>query len=220
MVAGHMSVLNAKRSKDEYKLSTLIIGLTGSIASGKSTVAGMFTEFDLPVIDADKISRLVVEPGQQAYTDIVAVFGRDILLPDETIDRSKLGRIIFADKEKREQLNGIVHPAVRQKMLKERDHYIQKGYRCVVMDIPLLFESQLTHFVDTTMVVYVQELNQLNRLMNRNGFSEEEAYQRIQSQMSMDEKKELADIVLDNNGTIEQTYQQLKTYLQQEKVLK
>lgn len=200
-------------------MSTLIIGLTGSIASGKSTVASMFSKFDIPVIDADDISRLVVEPGEQAYSEIIDTFGQGILLPDKAIDRKKLGSIIFANEEKRKQLNQIVHPAVRQKMLEERDHYVQKKHRCVVLDIPLLFESRLMHFVDTTMVVYVKENVQLTRLMNRNGYTEEEALQRIQSQMPMEEKKELAQVVLDNNGTIEETYHQLKAYLQSKKII-
>src|SRR5699024_7664310 len=101
----------------------------------------------------------------------------------------------------------------------ERDHYIQSGHRCVVLDIPLLFESKLTHFVDTTIVVYVKEEIQVKRLMNREGYTEDEAYQRIHSQISMNEKKQLADFVLDNNGTEEQTYQQLKNYLQQKNVI-
>lgn len=198
---------------------TLIIGLTGSIASGKSTVSEMFTELDIPVIDADKISRLVVQPDELAYKEIVATFGHDILLPNKTIDRSKLGSIIFADDAKRKQLNEIVHPAVREKMLTQRDYYTQTGHRCVVMDIPLLFESKLTHLVNTTIVVYVNEHTQLERLKTRDGFTEEEAYQRIHSQILMEEKKSMADIVIDNNGTKEQTYEQLKAYLRQENVI-
>src|SRR5699024_8735200 len=102
-----------------------------------------------PVVDADKISRAVVEPGEQAYTSIVETFGDDILRQDNRIDRSKLGNIIFSDEEKRKQLNEIVHPAVRTKMLQERDAYIQSGHHYVILDIPLLFESKLTHFADT-----------------------------------------------------------------------
>lgn len=197
----------------------LIIGLTGSIASGKSTVSSMFAALEIPVVDADKISRLVVEPGEQAYNAILKSFGDDILLPDNSINRSKLGSIIFANESKRKQLNDIVHPAVREKMLEERDQYIQDGHHCVVLDIPLLFESKLTDYVQTTIVIYVTEQTQLQRLMNREEYTEDEAYQRIHSQISMDEKKQLADIVLDNNGTKEQTYKQLKTYLHQENVI-
>ncbi|HLQ70183.1 MAG TPA: dephospho-CoA kinase [Bacillota bacterium] len=198
---------------------TLIIGLTGSIASGKSTVSAMFTSFNIPVVDADKISRLVVKPGEQAYKDIVGTFGPDILQTDNTINRKKLGDIIFSDVDKRKQLNAIVHPAVRKRMLKERDEHIQSGHPCVVLDIPLLFESNLTHFVNTTVLVYVEEHIQVKRLMDREGYTEAEACQRINSQIPMDEKKQMADIVLDNNGTKEETYQQLKRYLQKQNVI-
>src|SRR5699024_5457942 len=133
-------------------------------------------------------------------------------LPDNNIDRSKLGAIVFSEDKKRKQLNAIVHPAVRKKMLEERDRYVQEGCRCVVLDIPLLFESKLTHFVQTTVVVYVDEQTQLKRLMERDGYTEKEAYQRINSQISTDEKKQMADIVLDNNDDLDCTYQQLKTY--------
>src|SRR5690625_1329325 len=166
----------------------LIIGLTGSISSGKSTVSAMIKELNIPVVDADKLARDVVEPGEEAYADIVHVFGEEILLEDRAIDRKKLGELIFSHKEKREQLNNIVHPAIRKAMLDERDEYVQKGANCVVLDIPLLFESKLTHFVDKTVVVYVEESVQLDRLMKRDAYSEVEANQRIKSQISMKEK--------------------------------
>ncbi|WP_373893032.1 dephospho-CoA kinase [Virgibacillus natechei] len=189
---------------------TLIIGLTGSIASGKSTVSLMFDDFNIPVIDADKISREVVRPGEKAYQEIVHAFGADILRDDKTLDREKLGSIIFADEEKRKQLNSIVHPAVRGKMLEKRDSFVQAGQPLVVLDIPLLFESKLTHFVDKTVVVYVDEEVQLGRLMSRNGYSEEEAYQRIHSQIPVEEKAEKADAIINNNGSKYESYQQLE----------
>lgn len=198
---------------------SFIIGLTGSIASGKSTVSAMFSSLDIPVVDADVISRTVVEPGEKAYDEIVAQFSRRILLPDNTINRSELGRIVFTDEAKREQLNAIVHPAVREKMLGRRDTYVKKGYRCVVLDIPLLFESKLTHFVDTTLLVYVNESLQLNRLMKRDGYTEQEALERIRSQISMEEKRNLADMVLDNSGTTEQTHRQLHNFLSKQQLI-
>src|SRR5699024_5391570 len=172
---------------------TRVLGLTGSIASGKSTVSLMFDDFNIPVIDADKISREVVIPGEKAYGQIIDTFGETILREDKTIDRKKLGAIVFEDGDKRKTLNGIVHPAVREKMLERRDAYAASGEKCVVLDIPLLFESKLTHFVDKTIVVYVDEHVQLERLMERDGYSEKEAYQRINAQMPMKEKAELAD---------------------------
>lgn len=194
---------------------TLKIGLTGSIASGKSTVSLMFRDLNVPVIDADKISREVVNPHEDAYIKIVDTFGNSILQEDKTIDRAKLGEIIFNDHVMREKLNNIVHPAVRERMLAKRDAYVKAGVPTVVLDIPLLFESNLTHLVDKTLVISVTESVQLTRLMTRNGYNEQEARQRIQSQIPITEKVKMADAVIDNNGTKQETYEQLEQLLQQ-----
>ncbi|MCL6588171.1 MAG: dephospho-CoA kinase [Anoxybacillus sp.] len=196
----------------------LTIGLTGGIASGKSTVANMLKAWNIPVVDADTIAREVVNIGEEAYVRIVETFGEDVLQENREIDRAKLGALIFHDKEKRNQLNAIVHPAVRKKMLEQRDEILQKK-PVVVLDIPLLFESNLTHFVDKIIVVYVDDAIQLERLMKRNGFSQEEALARIRSQLPLSEKKAYADAVIDNNGTIDQTRQQLLTILNEWDVL-
>ncbi|GAB4075008.1 dephospho-CoA kinase [Barrientosiimonas marina] len=193
---------------------TLVIGLTGSIASGKSTVSLMFDDFNIPVIDADKLSREVVRPGETAYEQIVNTFGESVLRDDETLDRKKLGAIVFNDDDKRNQLNNIVHPAVRKKMLEQRDAYVNSGAGSIVLDVPLLFESKLTHFVDKTIVVYVDEHVQLNRLMTRDGYSDTEARQRIDAQMPVSEKAEMADAVIDNNGSKHHAYEQLEWLLQ------
>lgn len=197
----------------------LIIGLTGGIASGKSTVSSMFTSLNIPVVDADVISREVVEPGEDAYEDIRQVFGEDILKKDRTLDRKQLGAIIFADEEKRKQLNGIVHPAVRKEMLQQRDAYVNEGKKCVVLDIPLLFEGNLTRIVDKTIVVSVDEDVQLNRLMERDQSTKEASKQRIQSQLLLREKVRLADAVIDNNGTKADSYKQLENILKEWQVL-
>lgn len=186
-----------------------VIGLTGGIASGKSTVAKMFSDLNIPVIDADVIAREVVEPGERSYQQIVEVFGKDILNSDESINRSKLGSIIFSNKEKREQLNQIVHPAVRKRMLEKKEAYIKQGEKCVVLDIPLLFESKLTSLVDQTLIVYVDEKIQLKRLMERNQLSEKEAMNRIKSQMPLEEKAQLADELINNNNSMEESKKQL-----------
>ncbi|WP_067730540.1 dephospho-CoA kinase [Oceanobacillus damuensis] len=198
---------------------SLSIGLTGSIASGKSTVSLMFDDFDIPVVDADKIAREVVEPGENAYEQVVENFGKTILREDGTLDRPALGAIIFDDAAKRKLLNSIVHPAVREKMLYQRDAYLEGGAQCVVLDIPLLFESKLTDFVDRTVVVYVDEAVQLKRLMERNHYSEKEALQRIRSQMSLKKKVKLADAVINNNGTKQETYTQLERLLNKWKLV-
>jgi dephospho-CoA kinase len=191
----------------------LVIGLTGSIASGKSTVSSMFKDLQIPVIDADLIAREVVEPGEPALDEIVSEFGEKVLFPDGTLNRKSLGTIIFSDAEKRTKLNAIVHPAVRKRMLELKEFYINKGEKCVVMDIPLLFESKLTHMVDKILVVFVDEAVQLERLVERDGSTEQEALQRIQSQIPVKEKVRLADVVIDNNGTIENTRNQLEDIL-------
>lgn len=197
----------------------IVIGLTGSIATGKSTVASMFMDLGIPVIDADRIAREVVEPGEEAYKKVVEAFGEEILLEDRSLNRPKLGRIVFSDEEKRNQLNSIVHPAIRKRMLEKRDAYLKKGERCVVLDIPLLFESKLEHFVDKIIVVFVDENVQLKRLLDRNQLTKEEALQRIRSQMPVKDKIELADAAIDNNGTIEHSFKQLKEILQKWDVL-
>jgi dephospho-CoA kinase len=186
-----------------------IIGLTGGIASGKSTVSKLLIEKGFSVVDADAAARKAVEPGEPALEKIVEVFGQVIQNPDGTLNRAALGDIIFNDEERRKELNSIVHPAVRAQMLAEKDQAFEQGKKTVIMDIPLLYESNLTWMVDKTVVVYVDRETQLTRLMNRNGLTEEEATARIDSQMSLDKKKELAQAVLDNRGTIEETLEQL-----------
>jgi dephospho-CoA kinase len=193
----------------------LVIGLTGSIASGKSTVSAMFHTLNIPVIDADKIAREVVEPNEKAYQEIVKEFGREVLFPDNTLDRKKLGSIIFSNDEKRQRLNAIVHPAVRNRMLEQKEALIVQGENCIVMDIPLLFESKLTHLVDKVLVVYVDESVQLHRLMARDESRAEDALERIKSQIPVKEKTKLANAVIDNNGTQDESFEQLKEILRE-----
>jgi dephospho-CoA kinase len=191
----------------------LVIGLTGGIASGKSTVSKMLKEMDITVIDADVEARLAVEKGEPAYQKIVAEFGDDILLDNEGIDRQKLGSIIFHNSEKRQLLNGIVHPEVRARMFNKIDTANKQGEKVVILDIPLLFESKLTSMVEKTILVYVDKPIQLQRLMERNQLSKEEAEARVNSQMPLSEKIALADVVIDNNGSIEETNRQLNEIL-------
>lgn len=188
---------------------SLVIGLTGGIASGKSTISAMFAELGIPVIDADIEARLAVEKGEKAYSDIVSFFGMEILDENGAINRPKLGGIVFNDTEKRNVLNSIVHPAVRERMAQKRQLAEAANEKAIVMDIPLLFESKLTALVEKIIVVYVNQQTQLERLMDRNGFSEEEAMARINSQMPIQDKVGLADAVIDNNGSIEESRQQL-----------
>ncbi|MFD1707961.1 dephospho-CoA kinase [Siminovitchia sediminis] len=195
-----------------------IAGLTGGIASGKSTVSRLFEKRGFTIVDADIAARKVVEPGEKALSAIVKEFGKDILLEDGILNRGKLGSIVFRDEEKRKKLNAIVHPAVRKKMKEWQENAIQAGKQTVILDIPLLFESNLTHMADKTIVVYVDEHTQLQRLKERNHFTEEEAMSRISSQMPLRKKVELADAVIDNNGTIEQTEEQVERLIREWKM--
>jgi len=187
----------------------MIIGLTGSIASGKSTVAKMMTALGLPIVDADIVARDVVEPGTETLALIAKNFGNDILLEDGTLNRSKLGDIIFHEPAKRKILNDIMHPAIRQEMLRQRDAYLEAGQKHVVMDIPLLFESKLQHFVERILVVSVSEEVQLRRLMERNQLSKEDALARMHSQLPMSVKEKSAHAVIYNNENLQQTEEQL-----------
>ncbi|MBT2689373.1 dephospho-CoA kinase [Bacillus sp. ISL-47] len=188
---------------------SLTVGLTGGIASGKSTVSAILIEKGITVIDADVEARLAVEKGEEAYKEIIRHFGNLILLENGSIDRGKLGSIIFHDERERMKLNSIVHPAVRKRMMAKKEEAIRRNEKLVILDIPLLFESKLTYMADKTLLVYVNEETQLQRLMARNQLSRDEAIARIRSQMPLKDKKVLADAVIDNNGSIEETEKQL-----------
>ncbi|WKB36775.1 dephospho-CoA kinase [Terrilactibacillus sp. S3-3] len=190
----------------------LKIGLTGGIASGKSTVSS-WQDRGFPIIDADVIAREVVESNEPAYNEIVKVFGPSILSPDGSLNRPALGQIIFADQKKREDLNRMVHPAVRRRMLEALSACEADGKKAVFLDIPLLFEGGLEEWVDRTLLVYVTRAVQIKRLMDRNQLSEDEAVQRIESQMSLERKKKLADAVIDNNGDFSNTESQIRSLL-------
>ncbi|KAA8581495.1 hypothetical protein FQN60_003076 [Etheostoma spectabile] len=177
-----------------------LVGLTGGIASGKSAVSSMLRELGCPIIDADVVARKVVEPHTPAYSRIVYHFGPEILLENGEIDRQKLGQLIFANEEKRKLLNSITHPEIHKAMLKEILFYFLKGYRYVVLDVPLLFETRrLTRDPAT----------QLLRLMQRDGLTQEQAEQRVAAQMPLNEKRGLANHVIENSGSREDTHRQV-----------
>src|SRR5690606_15108555 len=127
-------------------------------------------------------ARLVVEPGSETLEKIRVLFGEEVILPDGTMDRKKVGELIFNDPASRKKLNDVIHPAIRMEMLRQRGEFLDQGFETVIMDIPLLFESRLQHLVDKVLVVSVTEEHQLKRLMERNGLSEKEARARIASQ--------------------------------------
>lgn len=189
------------------------IGLTGGIACGKSTVAAMLVRRGALLVDADRIAREVVEPGTPVLAQVIERFGADLLQEDGSLNRKKLGERIFGDPEARRDLEQLLHPPIRATM-RERMRAYQSEFpdRLVVVDIPLLYESGLQSMVEQVMVVYVPREVQLTRLIARDGLSPEQAEQRLQSQMPIEEKRRLADILIDNTGSLEETEKQIDAF--------
>ena len=189
----------------------ITIGLTGGIASGKSLVAELFRRLGAAIIDSDCIAREVVEPNATGWQSVVAKFGQDILAPDSTIDRAKLGRIIFSDRERRNTLNAILHPLIIN-TVRERVAALGRQYpeALVVTDIPLLIECGLQHEFDAVIVVWSPVELQRKRLMERDGLSAAEAQQRIDAQMALNEKQAHATYVIKNDGSEKQTEEQVQ----------
>lgn len=192
----------------------MIIGLTGSIASGKSTVANMLKDRGYPIVDSDEIARLVVEPGSPVLKEIEAEFGPQSIKEDGTMDRAAVGRLVFNDHQKRERLNAIIHPAIRKELIAQKEAHLAAGAQTVILDIPLLFENKLHAYVEKILVVTVSPEVQKERLMSRNQLSEQEAAARIASQLPLAIKEQGADAVIDNNGTIEEAEKQVDAVLQ------
>lgn len=181
----------------------LSVGLTGGIACGKSTVADMFVRKGAYLIDFDVLAHEVQKPGRAAWEKVVSYFGDDILLPDKSINRDKLARIVFYNPEKLNSLNQIVHPYT---FLEWHDHLEKISSRnknaIIIAAIPLLFEVKSQHLFDVTVLVLASREEQLSRLKLRNGLTREDAQKRIDSQMSLEQKKKLADIVIDNENSL------------------
>lgn len=189
-----------------------IVGLTGGIASGKSTVSRLFRQLGAVVIDADIAAREVVRPGSEGLARIVEAFGREFLLSDGSLNRKLLGQTIFSDHEARRRLESITHPLIYRHMSQELNGAVAEGAIVVILDIPLLFETGLfLDTIDESVVVYVRPEVQLQRLMERDGLGVEEALQRIGSQLSLEEKARRAEHVIDNSGSFEKTREQVFT---------
>ncbi|MDF2636382.1 MAG: Dephospho-CoA kinase [Pelosinus sp.] len=188
-----------------------IIGLTGGIASGKSTVSAMLTELGAYIIDTDKIAHAVVMPGQPALLAIAAHFGNEIMLPDGNVNRKNLGDIIFQNQEERSCLEKIIHPYIEMQVDNSIEKAEQLGYQIVVIDVPLLFEAGWQHRVDEIWVVYVEPEVQISRLISRNQFTTREAMDRINSQLNLTEKAERSHVVIDNTLDLANTKQQVKS---------
>jgi dephospho-CoA kinase len=184
----------------------LNVGLTGGIASGKSTVARMLKEKGAILIDLDELAHAVQKPDGPVWTEIVRHFGQDILQADRTIDRRKLGAVVFADRAKLDLLNRLVHPAVLSEWQRRMEKIRKKRPDAIVLsDIPLLIEAGLMPMVDVVLLVYLSPEEQIRRLMARNGYSREDARIRLASQMPIGEKIPHADFVIHNEGPLEET---------------
>jgi dephospho-CoA kinase len=179
----------------------ILVGLTGGVATGKSTVAKMFKQYGAVVIDADQLARDVVKPGKPAWRAIVTLFGKTVLNPDRSLDRQALGSIVFRNRTKRRQLERIIHPRVaREQQRLVRRVAKRKPHAVVIYEVPLLFEAGVDKRVDEIIVVTADRETQIVRLTKRNGLSRTEALRRIRSQMPLAKKIQQADHVL--NGTL------------------
>lgn len=187
------------------------IGLTGGIASGKSTVLTYFKDKGIPYIDADIVAREVVEPGTEGLEAIVDAFGSNVLHDDGTLNREALGAIVFHNEEKRQLLNGCLKTHIRNRIMELTGHYELNRTAVLIYDIPLLIEGEWYTMMDEVWLVYINEPTQIERLMSRNGFSKEDALARIKSQMRLDDKRSFADLIIDNSGTPQALTAQLDT---------
>lgn len=201
----------SKLPKTENKIG-FVLGLTGGIATGKSTAAAIFSNHGIPIVDGDIIAREVVAPKSEGLLALVSVFGDVILQKNGTLDRKALGQIVFNSAEERKKMDRLLDPFIRT-AITEKIEQLKTEYPLVVADIPLLYEGHYEQLMDAVAVVYLPENIQIRRLMKRNHLSLEEAKQRVSSQLSIEEKKALADIVFDNSGSKEMLGAQIKNWL-------
>ena len=191
-----------------------LIGLTGGIASGKSTVAKILAELGAAIINADSLAREVVEPEREAWREIIAAFGSDILLADRTLDRQKLRAIIFNNTDARKKLESIIHPRVRARADQRIREHTTAGYEVIVYEVPLLFEGNLQESLRPVILVACDVETQRRRLEQRDGLDQTAAQKHIDAQMSLEDKRRLADYVIENNGSLEDLQQQTKAVLE------
>ena len=190
-----------------------IIGITGGIASGKSTVTEFLRQQGYQVIDADQLAHELQEPGGRLYQALLSTFGSSILQEDGRLDRPKLGAMIFGNPELLAQSSQLQNEIIREELARRRD-LLAETEDIFFMDLPLLFELGYDNWFDQIWLVDVTEETQLSRLMARNALSQEEAEKRIAAQLSLREKRKKADVLIDNNGSLEEARQQLRDALQ------
>jgi dephospho-CoA kinase len=191
-----------------------LVGLTGGIASGKSTVAEILKRQGAAIINADVLAREVVEPDRQAWTEIVNTFGTAVLQPDRALDRQKLRAIIFDDPDARKKLESIIHPQVRALAEQRIREHAAAGYAVIVYEVPLLFEGNLQEWLRPVILVACDVDTQRNRLQSRDNLSAAQAQKHIDAQMSLEAKRRLADYVIENNGSLENLKRQVQAVLE------
>jgi dephospho-CoA kinase len=190
-----------------------IIGLTGGIATGKSTVVEMLRRKGALIIDADQLAREVVEPNQTAWREIVSWLGDSVLLPDQNLDRAKIAELVFGDPQKLKTLNAIIHPRVGIRILELTREIEQANPGAVIVyDIPLLIEAGMQEMVDLILLVYAPRELQLKRLIERDKLTQGEAELRLVAQMPIDEKKRFAHRIIDNSGSLAETEKQVERF--------
>lgn len=199
---------------DFMEMMILIIGITGSIACGKSLVSNYLQEKGYTIIDADKIGHMALE-NDEVKKQLVNKFGKSIL-KDNEVNRVTLGKLVFENNENLKELNNIIHPQIRKNISEQIQ--VHKNEKLVFVDVPLLFEAKFDDLVEKIIVISLDEKIQLERLMNRNSLSKEEALQRIKSQIPVREKEKLGDYVVDNSFTQENTYSQVDRILEKLKL--
>jgi dephospho-CoA kinase len=192
-----------------------LVGLTGGIASGKSTVAKILQSLGAAVVNADDLAREVVEPGHEAWKEIVASFGADILQSDQTLDRQKLRTLIFNQPEARKRLESIIHPRVRALAEERIRQYAAAGYPVVIYEVPLLFEGNLQEWLRPVILVACDVETQTARLQKRDDLTAADAEKHIAAQMSLKDKRRLADYVIENNGSLEDLERQTRQILEE-----
>ncbi|RYQ88574.1 hypothetical protein Ahy_B09g095684 isoform D [Arachis hypogaea] len=186
-----------------------IVGLSGGIASGKSTVSNLFKSHGIPVVDADVIAR----KGSGGWKKVVAAFGEEILLENGEVNRPMLGQIVFSDPDKRQFLDRLLAPHISSGIFWEVVKLWLKGYKVIVLDVPLLFEAKIDKFTKPIIVVWIDPETQKKRLMGRDKSNEEDAGNRINAQMPLDVKRNKADIVIDNTGSLDDLKEQFQKVL-------